>query len=350
MKLALSMIFSFAIFFLFTAGCSQVVPVKQTEMAVEINGSSGEWNTSLVSGGTIKVGSFCRLNCDDVHIFESHQEIQSVDSLYAMPKSNDLDLGLGLSLKLTLNRSGTKDELRERLQSVANRYQYSVQGSSTDNQIFRTKLSTIISIDLSEAQVKSKVRPILEKFDLSSAYYNIAKNGSIIRDIEAAIKQHLIDIKSPLILLSIEVNNISQPPQILSKKQEEESMISQESIHAKQLDLKEKRLMRMQLIRLKEAQFELEMFELNRPYMTPEAIAYKWTQVAETYAEAGLPFAVTPEMLLPAIQQLTSISVDTSKAISKAKSRINEIENQLEHQADCAEGEGCETVPTPEVK
>lgn len=338
-------LFSVIIVMFCFSGCSNVVPVKQTEIGVDIYGSSGAWNNRIYSGNTIHLGSWCSRNCDDAHIFEAHQEIKLVDSLYAMPKSNDLDLGLGLSLKLTLDRSGGNDVLMARLKDIATRYKYSVEGSATDNQVFRTKLETIIDIDLSEAQVKSKVRPILEKFDLSSAYYNIAKNGSIIYDIELAIKKHLADIKSPLVLLSIEVNNISQPPQILSKKQEEEQMLSQESIHSKQLDLKEKRMKRMQLIRLKEAAFELEMFELNRPYMTPEAIAYKWTQVAEMNVEAGLPFATTPEMLLPAIQKLTSVSVDSTKAMSKAKERIAEIEHQLSEKADCAEGDGCSATP-----
>lgn len=338
MKKSLLILIIVAFTFIFT-GCTKVVPIKQTEIAVHIDGGSNKWNDFIFSGNNIKLSSLCSRNCDDAHIFESHHQIKNIVANYAMPQSNDLDLTLGLSIKVTYNRHGGKNALMTRLKESVTRYQYFVSGSASDNQIFRTSLSTIIDIDLSEAQVKSKVRPILEPFDLTKAYYNIAKGGSIVTDIHASLDKHLKNINSPLIILSVEIAKIAQPEAILNKKREEEQLASKERIHKKQLDMREARMQREQLIKLKESANELELLSINAPFMTPEVLAYKWIQVADKFAENGLPFATTPEMLLPSISKLTSMSVDPRLATIKLKERISDIEKSLKKDAQCSEND-----------
>ena len=180
-----------------TTAFSDMVPVKQTEVAFEID-SGGEWKDKVYSGENIFLGNFCRKECDDAHVWESHHYVKNIESDYAMPKSNDMDLTLGLTLKVTLDKSGTAEDIKKRLMASAKRYQYSVSGAVDDPQTFRTTLATIFSVDLNKAQVKSKVRPILEPFELGTAYYNISKGGSITQDIFTALEQHLKDIGSPL--------------------------------------------------------------------------------------------------------------------------------------------------------
>lgn len=319
------------------AGCERVVPVKNTDVGVYINGVSNEWDNQIYSGQTIKLGTLCKWNCSDAHIFEGHHTIATIVSDYAMPKSNDMDLTLGLSIKVTLNRTG---DVLERLKKSSTKYRYTVEGSATDNQIFRTDIGTIVKIDLSEAQVKGLVRPILEQYELSQAYYNISKNGSILTDLRQSVTDHLVAIDSPLTLLSVEVSKIAQPESILKKKREVENLDSQEKLHKRQLDMRESRMVREQLIRLREAKNELELLEINSQFMTPRVLAYKWIQVANSFSENGIPMAVTPEMLLPALNKLSDETFDVSIAKKKLEARIKSVEGELKkQQADSEQGE-----------
>ena len=104
----------------------------------------------------------------------------------------------------------------------------------------------------------------MEPFDLTDAYYNISKGGSIVFDIQNALNKHLLSINSPLQILSLDISNISQPNEIMEKKRREESLESEERIHKRQLDMKEKRMQRMQLIKLKEAANELELLNTTK--------------------------------------------------------------------------------------
>ncbi len=324
-----------------TTACTDMVAVKQTEVAFELD-DDGTWKDRMYSGENIFISSTCFKHCNDAHVWESQHVTTTIESEYAMPKSNDMDLTLGLNLKVTLNKTGGAQAIRERLMAAAKRYPYSVQGDAYgDNQVFRTQLQTIINIDLNKAQVKSKLRPILEPFELGTAYYNISKGGSIVQDAQKALEKHLADIDSPLQLLSVQVERVSQPQELLDKKKKEEGLTSQEKIHLRELDMMERRMAREQLIALKAASNELELLDINSQFMTPEILAYKWIQTAQMFAEKGLPFATTPEMLLPSISKLTDMSIDTSKAKARLKERIESVESELKQEADCAEG-NCE--------
>jgi len=320
-----------------TSACTEMVPVKSTEVAFEIN-SDGTWKNKVYNGENVFIEDWCNKHCDDAHIWESQQMVKTIESDYAMPQSNDMDLTLGLTLKVTLNKDGTDAEFRERLMAASKRYVYSVEGSPDDPQKFRTTLMTIFNVDLNKAQVKSKVRPILEPFELSTAYYNISKGGTIIQDIFKAIEQHLKDIGSPLKLLSVQVERVAQPIELLNKKKEEEGLESQEKIQMRQLAMKERRMVREQLIALKATANELQILKINAPFMTPEVLAYKWIQTANLFAEKGLPFATTPEMLLPAISKLTDMRIDTSQAEAELRKTIKSVENEVKKGLQCAEG------------
>ena len=330
-----------AVAVLFFAGCTDMVPVQQTEVAFEVN-NDGTWGNRMYSGENIYIDSWCRKKCDDAHVWESHHMVVPVESEYAMPKSNDMDLTLGLNIKVTLDKSGTKEEFRQRLMNSAKKYKYSVYGNISDPQTFKTSLIDIINVDLNKAQVKGKVRPILEPYTLSDAYYNIAKGGSIVDDVMIAIKQHLEEIGSPLMVLGVEVEKVSQPQELLDKKKLEESLDSSEKIQLRQLAMTERRMAREQLIALKAANNEIELLEINAPFMTPEVLAYKWIMVAEKFADRGLPFATTPEMLLPSIEKLTDMSIDSSKAKARLQERIEAVENEIKKEVDCTEN-NCDT-------
>lgn len=323
---------------LLTSACTDMVPVKSTEIAFELN-STGEWKDRMYSGENIFLGSMCKKECDDAHVWESHHFVNTIESDYAMPKSNDMDLTLGLNLKVTLDKSGGKEAIKVRLMSAAKKYQYSVSGDPSDPQTFRTSLATIVSVDLNKAQVKSKVRPILEPFKLSEAYYNISKSGTIVEDIKKALEEHLKAIDSPLKLLSVQVERVAQPKELLDKKKEEEGLESRENIQIRELQMQERRMTQEQLIALKEAANELELLEINSQFMTPEVLAYKWIQTANKFAEKGLPFATTPEMLLPAISKLTDMSIDTSKAKQRMQKRIKALENEISEASKCTEAD-----------
>ena len=314
--------------------CTKVVPVKQNEIAFELL-SSGEWDTRMYSGENIMLNDFCEKHCDDAHIFPAHQEIVNIKGEYAMPMSNDMDLTLELDIKVAFSKLGGSAKIRERAMLTAKQYKYSVTGNTRDNQIFRTNMYDITSVDLNPAAIKSKIRPILEPLTLSVAYYNIAKNGNIFDKMRKAVEDHLEEINSPLIVLEVQVRRIAQPSELIDKKKRKEGLISDDLIQKQELDMKERRMARMQLIRMKETLNELELLGVQRDFMSPRTLAYGWQQTANRFADAGIPFAVDPSMLLPALEKTTNVSVNNASALKAFKERIASVEAQVSAASEC---------------
>jgi hypothetical protein len=319
------------------SGCTEMVPVKQTEIAFELD-DDGQWLDRMYSGEVIYLASNCKKHCNDAHLWESHQMIVPIASNYAMPQSNDMDLGLGVLIKVTLNKKGGSAAIKERLMAAAKRYPYHTTGEAYgDNQIFRTSLASIVAVDLNKALVKSKLRPVLKDFELSEAFLNISQGGSIMIDGLSELRGHLVAINSPLEILEMQVETVTQPKEIMDKKKAEEALTSSENMQKRQLAMKSARMASVQLIRLKEAANELELLDINAEFMTDRVLAYKWIQVAAMFAENGLPFAVDPSMLTPALSKLGDMSIDTSRAKAKLAERIAEVETEVENAAECAE-------------
>ena len=319
---------------MFATACTKVVPVKQNEIAFELN-SDGTWDEKMYSGDNIMLDDWCSKYCDDAHVFEAHHEIVNIPGEYAMPKSNDMDLTLELDIKVTLDKRGGAAAIRERAMASAKRYKFQVTGGTRDNQVFRTPIAYITSVDLNPAAVKSKIRPILEPLELSQAYYNIAKNGDIFDKMRKAVEDHLSAIGSPLMVLEVQVKRIAQPEELLSKKKREEGLLNDDRIQKKELDMKERRMNRLQLIRMKETLNELELLAVQQEFMTPRTLAYGWQQTANRFADMGIPFAVDPSMLLAALDKTTRMSINEGPALDAFKKRIATVEAQVAAESEC---------------
>ena len=316
------------------SACTKVVPVQQNEVAFEID-SDGTWQNKLIRGENAMINDMCNRHCDDIHIFEAHNAIIPIVGEYAMPKSNDTDLTLELDVKVTLDLSGGTAAIRKRLMEAASTHKYLVEGSLTNPQVFRTPISFISSVDLNPAAVKSRIRTILEPYEISEAYYNISKNGKIFDDMRNAIADHLVSIGSPLKVLEVQVKRIAQPIELIEKKKREEGLISDDRIQRQELDMKERRMARMQAIRLKETLNDLEIIALQEKFLTPRVQVYLWQQTANRFAAAGIPFAVDPAMLQPALEKTTNPSVDASVALEELRKRVSEIDNQIRADSAC---------------
>lgn len=316
------------------SACTKVVPVQQNEVAFEID-SDGTWQNTLIRGENAMINDLCDRHCDDIHIFEAHNAIIPIVGEYAMPQSNDTDLTLELDVKVTLDLSGGTDVVRKRLMETASTHKYLVEGDLREPQVFRTPIGFISRVDLNPAAVKSRIRTILEPYEITEAYYNISKNGKIFDDMRNAIADHLVSINSPLKVLEVQVKRIAQPIELVNKNKREAGLISDDRIQRQELKMKERRMARMQAIRLKETLNDLEIIALQEKFLTPRVQVYLWQQTANRFAEAGIPFATHPSMLAPALEKTTNQSVDNSRALEALRKRVAEIDNQIKAETEC---------------
>ena len=101
------------------SACTKMVDVKKTEIAFSVDGKTNEWRPTVYSGNAILLDAWwCRKTCDDAHIFEAPLVVKTVKAKYAMPKSSDLDLELDIAIKFTLNRSGSTQDILNRVNTL----------------------------------------------------------------------------------------------------------------------------------------------------------------------------------------------------------------------------------------
>lgn len=324
---------------LLTAGCVDHVTVSQQQLAMQIDAGSGKPTGSIYRGKTLKIDNFCGSTtaCDKALVLTVPAHNHPVPGEYAMPLSNDMDLTLNLDFRVKFDTSGTEAELKQRIIKAASRYKMQVQGSPSSVQELHIDIATMAALDLNPAIVKTNIRPILANYTLETAFRNIGSGGSIlyggkdpsgeeISGILQGVRDYLASIDSPLIIETAAVRNIAMPEEIVNRKKENEGLAQEEEMHAKRLNMKERRRIKEHLLNMRQAADELEVLAMQLPVLqNPSVIAYKWTQVAQTFAEAGLPFAITPEML--------SMGEGGSVAIQDLEERIQ----SLRQKADQAE-------------
>lgn len=296
---------------LFLTGCNKMIPVSQQQIGVKVSGSNGDFYDGLYRAKTMKISDWCgtTTRCDKALVMNIPAYNHSVPGEYAMPLSNDQDLTLDLEFRVRFDMSGSEEQILERMRKAALRYKMQVTGSSSGVQLQSIDIATMAALDLSPAIVKTKIRPILANYTLETAFRNIGQGGSIlyggvdptgkeIAGILAVIKKHLSDIDSSLIIETAAVLRTAMPSSITDSKKAIEEEAQKEEKQRLALVRQERQRVQRHLLNMRQAADELEVLAIQAPILSnPNIIAYKWTQVAPEFAEAGIPFAVSPEML-----------------------------------------------------
>ena len=104
--------------------------------------------------------------------------------------------------------------------------------------------------------------------------------------------------------------------------------MAKDQTEANLLKIHERRLAQRHRISIKEQINNLELFELSASAMTNQAIAYRWTMVAEQFAQAGLPFAIDPAMLNPSFTQTEATGENINEVIGKLKAKLEKLESE----------------------
>lgn len=321
---------------LLTTGCVDHVSVSQQQLGVKINGGNGQPYDGIHRSQTMKIDNFCGTStaCDRALVLTIPAFNHDIPGEYAMPLSNDMDLTLDLEFRVKFDTSGSEADILKRMQFAAKRYKISVQGHSSSVQQLHIDISTMAALDLNPAVVKTKIRPILANYSLETAFRNIGSGGSIlyggkdpagneIDGILTTMRQYLNEINSPLIIETVAVKRIAMPDEILTRKKENEGLATEEEMHRKRLSMKERRRIKEHLLNMRQAADELEVLAMQLPVLqNPAVISYKWTQVAQQFADNGLPFAVTPEML--------AMGEGGAVAIEELESRINKLRQRAD--------------------
>lgn len=329
---------------LLLAGCSKPVSVSQTSYGAISDPGSGEvdWER-IYRNQNMLLSKWCLKECDKGYVYQLPITKVDYDGDYAIPLSNKLDLTIGSTLTFSFNREGGKETIVKRLQTISNKYQPKVHGSPTDNQIFVWDIDQIVSFDLPDSKYKSIVRSILSPKEITEAYDELAAQGQLAVDIEDAVRQHLEDNDSVLKLVRLEFHTIDLPDEVKQKNTQEYNLDAQERIQKRQLAMKRARVKERHLLNLEELQNDVELVELMRPVLDKNVLAYKWIQTANTFAESGIPMAITPEMLNPAVEQVVGESFDMTRFMQKLEARKAEVENQVKVEQACAESiDGCD--------
>lgn len=322
-----------------TAGCVDHVTVSQQQLAMRIDAGDGKPTGPIYRGKTLKIDNWCGATtaCDKALVLTVPAYNHPVPGEYAMPLSNDMDLTLNLDFRVKFDTSGTEQELKQRIIHAASRYKMQVQGGPNSVQELHIDIATMAALDLNPAIVKTHIRPVLANYTLETAFRNIGSGGSILyggkdpsgedtKGILETVREYLRSINSPLVVETAAVRSIAMPTEFMDRKKQNEGLAEEEEMHAKRLNMKERRRIKEHLLNMRQAADELEVLAMQLPVLeNPSVIAYKWTQVAQTFAEAGLPFAVTPEML--------AMGEGGSVAIQDLEERIN----SLRQKADAAE-------------
>lgn len=327
------------------SACSKPVSVQQTSYAVVSSADTGQikWD-NIYTNQNMLLSTFCTKSCDKGYIFNLPIYSTNYDGEYTMPKSNKMDLILGARLTFVFDRDGGEAAIRERLKLITQKYQAEVSGSPTDNQTFTWTIQQIAQFDIPLSKYKSIVRPILAPHEIMDAHADIASMGQIAVDIESAVRKHLKDNKSVLKLARIEFHRIELPSDVKEKNMQEFNLAAQERIQDQQLKMKRKRVKETHLLNLEELQNDAELIILLKPLLTDEVLAYKWIQAFNNAVEQGIPVAVTPEMLAPAVGKVVDKSFDSTKFIETIKNRKSQIENQIKAEQECAETtDGCDS-------
>lgn len=321
-------------------GCNKMIPVSQQQIGTKVSGSNGKFYDGLYRAKTMKISDWCgtTTRCDKALVMNVPAHNHAVPGEYAMPLSNDQDLTLDLEFRLRFDMTGGEAEILKRMQKAALRYKMQVEGSSSTVQVQRIDIAVMAALDLSPAIVKTKIRPEIANYTLETAFRNVGQGGSIlyggkdpegktIDGILAVIKQHLKDIDSDLIIETVAVKRIAMPESITRSKKEIEEEAQKEDKQRLALQREERQRVQRHLLNMRQAADELEVLAVQAPVLNnPNIIAYKWTQVAAEFAMAGLPFAITPEML--AIGQGGAIAVeDIELRIRQIRTKADEFES-----------------------
>jgi uncharacterized protein YceK len=325
------------------SGCSDPVSIQQTSYGVKSDASTGQaaWD-KIYTNQNLKVSTFCTNACEKAYIFELPIYSTKYDGEYTMPVSNKMDLILGAQVTFVFNRDGGESAIKERLKFIANKYQARVSGSASDNQKLTWTIGEIAAFDMPLSKFKSIVRPILSTYDIMEAHANIASMGSIAVDIEAAIRKHLKDNNSVLKLFRLEFHQVELPPAVKIKNTQEFNLIAQERIQERQLTMKRNRVKTTHLLNLEELQNDAELIMLIKPLLSNEVLAYKWIQAFNNSVENGIPVAITPEMLAPAVGKVIDKSFNMDKFMETVKKRKSQVEKEISSEQDCAETtDGC---------
>lgn len=311
-------------------GCSKPVNVEQTSYGFQVNGSTGEVNWSeLHQNKNMKLSTRCYNSCDKGYIFKMPVAKVTYDDGYTIPKSNKLELTLGSTLILEFNREGGESLVIQRLKRISENYQPIVDGDAGDNQTFYWMLPKVAEYDIPESKFKSIVRTILSDYEIIEAHDNIAAMGSIAQDIEDAVRQHLLDIGSSLKLKRVEFHQVSLPDDVKEKYEEEYNLDAKERIQQRQLSMTRKRVKERHLLNLEELENDIELLSYMQPLLSSNVLAYKWIQTANAFAEAGIPFAVEPEMITPAVGEIADKSFDLTRFKKTLEQKKADLQDQI---------------------
>ncbi|SBV38327.1 hypothetical protein BN7874_158 [Phage NCTB] len=318
------------------SGCTKHIPVTAQEIGTKVNGGNGEFYDGLYRSKVIKISDWCGTTtaCDKAFIMTVPAYNHVVPGEYAMPLSNDMDLTLDLEFRVKFDMSGNDTQILDRMAIAATRYKMGVTGSATSVQEQRISIETMAALDLSPAIIKTRIRPLLASYNLETAFRNIGQGGSILyggkdpnnKDtvgILETARAYLKEIGSPLIIETVAVKRIAMPPEIINRKKENEGIEEEDEMQRKRLAMSERRRVQEHLLNMRQAADELEVLVAQAPILAdPNIIAYKWTQVAQQFADAGLPFATTPEML--------PIGKGGSLAVQDLEARIQSLRSKAD--------------------
>lgn len=329
-----------AVMALALAGCSNPYSVEQTSYGVPVDSGKAKFN-EMVVGQNLKLSSACMNNCEKGWIFQLPIHKATYNGNYTLPLSEKLELTVGMTVIFEFDRSGGRDTIVNRLKQISERYSPTSQsGSAGSNMALYWNIASIANYDLPIGRVKSIVRPILATKTLDDAADELAALGPIVDQIEDELREYLVSINSTLKVREIQFHQIDLPDSVKLKNEQNYNLKAQEDIQGKQLVMREKRILTTHKLNLTELKNELELDALLEPTLTDSKLAYKWIQTANLFAENGIPFATTAEMLAPATGKVYDASYDTTRLMDTINRKLNEVEQQIKKEQACAETEG----------
>lgn len=324
-------------------GCSKAVSVPQTSYGLTVDGGTGEVDyTAYYKNQNMTVSSMCMYQCDKAYQYELPlASIESRDN-YSMPKSNKLELTLGVKLIIQFNRDGNREQIGQRLKYITDNYRPKIYGDPTDNQVFLWDIDDILTVVLPSSKYKSIIRENINDMTITEAFDAIGSFGPVTKDIEDDIRQHLKNEGDLFRLVRIEYPVFDLPKEVKDKNSQEYNLDAQARIQTRQLAMTRARVTERHLLNMQELTNEIEMLNYVKPMLTKEVLVYKWQQWANNAVENGIPVAIDPAMLNPAVSEIAGEAFDYDALKETLERRKKEISREVERQQRCAENtDGC---------
>lgn len=327
------------------AGCSKAVSVPQTSYSVEVDGETGTVDYSKIyqNQNMTLHSTFCMYHCDKGYVWNMPVHKATFNGDYAMPKSNKLDLTVGSTLIIEFNRDGGKEQIAKRLQNIAENYRPVIQGGPKENQVFSWEIAPVFDYVLPISKYKSIVRQNLADKTITDAYDDLSSIGPVAEAIEKSVRKHLKDSGDNFKLVRLEFHKLSLPKEVNVKNKQEYNLDAQERIQKRQLAMQRARVKERHLLNLEELGNDVELMEMVKPTLSKAVLVYKWQQWANNSVENGVPVAIDPSMLNPAVSEMAGKAFDYDKFEETLNRRKSEVSNAIKKEQACAENaDGCD--------